>query len=109
VAITSCYGKVLKKKGRKRLPIIAFYSKIKDMTNSIWDYNIEELKKTKQGRLLILERMINYGPGGKKISLKEVKKNWSKLNLHPLARRLFELLIWGKYQSSQKNKKKSWI
>lgn len=35
----------------------------------IWDYDIKELKKTKSGRLLILERMINYGPDkGEKIS-----------------------------------------
>lgn len=63
----------------------------------IWDYDIKELRKTKSGRLLILERMINYGPTkGDQISLKEVKKNWSKLNLFPTRKRLFELLIWGK-------------
>lgn len=78
------------------------------MTNAIWDYDIKELKKTKEGRSLILERMINYGPGGEKINLKKVKKNWSRLNLHPLARRLCELLIWGKYQSLPKDKKSFW-
>lgn len=63
----------------------------------IWDYDIKELKKTESGRLLILERMINYGPDkGEKIKLSLVKKYWNKLDLHPLARRLFELLIWGK-------------
>ena len=62
----------------------------------IWDYNIEELKKTKSGRLLVLERMINYGPGDEKIKLSEVKKNWDKLHLDPLKRRLMELLIWDK-------------
>ena len=63
----------------------------------IWDYNIDELRKTASGRLLILERMINFGPDeGEKISLKKVKKNWNKLHLDPLKRRLFELLIWGK-------------
>lgn len=63
----------------------------------IWDYDINELKKTKSGRLLILERMINYGPDkGEKISLSEVKKNWNKLDLDPRKKRLFELLIWGK-------------
>jgi len=39
----------------------------------LWDYEEKELKKTKAGRILILERMINYGPAGKKISLSEVK------------------------------------
>lgn len=65
----------------------------------IWDYDINELKKTKSGRLLILERQINYGiyPSDKeKISLKEVKNHWEELNIEPLRRRLFELLIWGK-------------
>ena len=79
------------------------------MTKAIWDYDINELKKTKKRRILILERMINYGPGKNKIKLKEVKKNWRQLNLHPLARRLCELLIWGKYQSSPKSKKNFWI
>ncbi len=66
----------------------------------IWDYDINELKKTKSGRLLILERLINYGPTdkGDEISLSEVKKNWNRLkgNLFPLKKRLMELLIWGK-------------
>lgn len=65
----------------------------------IWDYDINKLKKTKSGRLLILERQINYGiyPSDKeKIDLKEVKKHWNELNLEPSRRRLLELLIWGK-------------
>jgi len=73
----------------------------------IWDYDIEELKKTKSGRLLILERKINYGPDGEKISLKEVEENWDKLNLFPDAKRLMEFLIWGKI--SPKSKKSFWI
>lgn len=79
----------------------------------IWDYDIKELKKTKSGRLLILERLINYGPTdkGDKISLKEVKNNWDliKDNLYPLNKMLMELLIWGKYQSSPKSKDLFWI
>lgn len=78
----------------------------------IWDYDINKLRKTKSGRLLILERMINYGPSkGEKIDLKEVRKNWDKLvpNLFENSRRLMELLIWGKYRSSPKNKKLFWV
>ncbi len=72
----------------------------------VWDYDIKELKKTKSGRLLLLERAINYGPDkGEKIRLSEVKKNWDKLQLFPLSKRLFELLIWGKYRSLIQNKK----
>jgi hypothetical protein len=63
----------------------------------MWDYDINELRKTKSGRLLILERMINYGPDeDEKIKLSEVKKNWDKLNLDPLKKQLFKLLIWRK-------------
>lgn len=63
----------------------------------IWDYDINKLKKTKSGRLLILERMVNYGPGkGEKISLPAVKENWNNLHLDSLKKRLMELLIWGR-------------
>lgn len=62
----------------------------------LWDYDRKKLEKTEQGRLKILERMINYGPGDEKIKLSEVKKNWDKLQLFPTRKRLFELLIWGK-------------
>ncbi len=46
---------------------------------NIWDYDINELKKTEKGRIFILERMINYGPGKEKIKLSLVKKYWDKL------------------------------
>ncbi|EKD84566.1 MAG: hypothetical protein ACD_38C00196G0006 [uncultured bacterium] len=65
----------------------------------IWDYDVNKLKKSKQGRLLILERQINYGiyPSDKeKINLNEVERCWRELNLEPQRKRLFELLIWGK-------------
>ncbi len=78
------------------------------MPSYIWDYDIEELKKTKSGRLLILERKINYGPDGEKINLEEVKESWDKLNLFKLQKRLLELLIWGKY-SSPESRKSFWI
>ncbi|OGK40169.1 hypothetical protein A2954_06560 [Candidatus Roizmanbacteria bacterium RIFCSPLOWO2_01_FULL_37_12] len=70
---------------------------------NIWDYDIEELKKTEAGRIKILERMINYGPGKDKIKLSDVKKYWDKLDLYEPQRRLLEYMIWGKY-SSRKNK-----
>ncbi|OGH19273.1 MAG: hypothetical protein A3F31_03070 [Candidatus Levybacteria bacterium RIFCSPHIGHO2_12_FULL_38_12] len=76
----------------------------------IWDYDINELKKTEGGRRIILERMINYGPDeGEKINLSEVKKNWDKLQLFTLQKRLLELLIWGKYISSRKSKTPFWM
>jgi len=76
----------------------------------LWDYDLDELKKSKSERakIFLLERMINYGPGEEKISLGKVKKYWSKLNIFKPQRRLLELLIWGKYQSSAQNKKQFW-
>jgi len=62
----------------------------------IWDYREKDLKKTAWGRRLILERMINYGPGKRKISLSAVKKNWKLLDIDPLRRNLLRYLIWGK-------------
>ncbi len=60
----------------------------------IWDYDIEELKKTEAGRLLILERLINFGPEeGEKIPLKEVRKNWDKLNIFPKKKKLLKLFL----------------
>ena len=54
----------------------------------VWDYDIETLKKSKRGRLLLLERQINYGvDGDEKIDLEEVKKNWDVLQIDPSRRR----------------------
>jgi len=40
----------------------------------LWDYDKKTLEKTERGRILILERMINYGPGkDEKIKLALVK------------------------------------
>lgn len=62
----------------------------------IWDYDVNKLKKTEAGRILILERQINYGVDkGEKIKLSLVKKYWNKLQLDPLRKKLFKLLIWG--------------
>lgn len=65
----------------------------------IWDYDRKELEKSEKGRLLILERQINYGiylSDKVKIKLSDVKKHWNELNLEPARRRLFKLLLWGK-------------
>jgi len=70
----------------------------------LWDYDRKELEKTEEGRIKILERMINYGPGKEKIKLSLVKKYWNKLDLYVPRKRLLELLIWGKIQSSPSRK-----
>ncbi len=72
----------------------------------LWDYDKQELSKKDMGKVKILERSINYGPDkGEKIKLSQVKRFWSKLSLFPNSKRLFELLIWGKYRSLPKIKK----
>lgn len=75
----------------------------------VWDYDEGELQKTEKGKILLLERMINYGPGKKKIKLSEVKKYWDKLDLFPPQRKLFELLLWDTTQSLPKIKKSFWM
>jgi hypothetical protein len=66
----------------------------------VWDYDRKELERTEAGRLLLLERLINFGPQGKeKIPLSEVRKNWRKLNVFPKRRKLLKLLIWGRTRS----------
>ncbi|MBI4059034.1 hypothetical protein HY404_02210 [Candidatus Microgenomates bacterium] len=62
----------------------------------LWDYNRKKLEQSEKGKILLLERMINYGPGKEKINLSQVKKNWKNLHLFPTRKRLLELLIWGK-------------
>lgn len=62
----------------------------------LWDYDKKVLQKSAKGKILLLERMINYGPGKEKIKLAEVKKHWKELHLFPLRKRFFESLLWGK-------------
>lgn len=65
----------------------------------LWDYDINEIKKSKSERakIFLLERQINYGLfRGEKVALAKIKKYWNKLNIEPKRRRLFEFLIWGK-------------
>lgn len=70
----------------------------------MWDFDINKLKKTEAGRIKILERMINYGPGDQKIKLSDVKKYWEKLDLYEPQKHLLELLIWKKCRSSHQPK-----
>ena len=74
------------------------------MSHYLWDYDEKELQKTEKGRIFILGRKINYGPGKEKIKLSEVKKYWNQLDLYEAPKHLMELLIWGKCQSSHQSK-----
>lgn len=64
-----------------------------------WDYDPNELKKTKEGKIKILERMINYGvylKDKEKIPLSQIKKHWEKLKIEPGRRKFLKFIIWGK-------------
>jgi hypothetical protein len=64
----------------------------------LWDYDEKVLKKSKKGRLLLLERMINYGvyPNSKeRIDISEIKKYWDKLQIDRDRKRFLHYLIWG--------------
>lgn len=64
----------------------------------LWDYDEKELEKTEEGRIKILERLINYGTSkkGEKIKLSLVKKYWDRLDLYEAQKHLLEYFIWGR-------------
>ena len=65
----------------------------------IWDYDKKQLEQTKEGRIKILELMINYGvylKDKQKIPIKQVKKYWTRLKLDPERCNYLKFLIWGK-------------
>ena len=72
----------------------------------LWDYDHDKLKKSKEGRIKILERMINYGPGKEKIKLSLVKKYWSKLDLYEPQRYLLSILLGKKWPFLTQSKNK---
>lgn len=64
----------------------------------VWDYDESELKKTEKGRILMLERMINYGvylKDKERLPLNLVKKYWNKLRIDVERRRFLKFVIWG--------------
>lgn len=66
---------------------------------NLWDYDKKELKKTEEGRIKMLERMINFGvylKDKEKIPMHEVKKYWDRLRLDLGRRNFLKFIIWGK-------------
>ena len=66
--------------------------------NNLWDYDKKELKKTEEGRVKILERLINFGvylKDKQRIPISDVKKYWSKLKLDPGRKSFLKFIIWG--------------
>ena len=64
--------------------------------SNLWDYDKKELDKTEEGRIKILERMINFGvylKDKEKIPLDDLKKYWKKLHIEPSRRHYLKFLI----------------
>jgi len=67
--------------------------------SNLWDYDKKELEKTEEGRIKILERLINFGVYFKdkeKIPVDQVKKYWKRLKLEPRRKNFLKFIIWGK-------------
>lgn len=62
----------------------------------VWDYQESKLAKSRWGRKLLLEHLINFSSPSRKIPLGEVKKRWKDLDIDRRKRSLLKLLIWGK-------------
>ena len=65
-----------------------------------WSVDIEQLKKHKeQYTIWHLEQMVNFGLGKEKINKKQLKKNWSKLDLDVKKKKYLSYLLWPAKQS----------
>ena len=65
-----------------------------------WTVDVKQLKKhKKQYTIWHLEQMVNFGLGKKKINKKQLKKNWSKLDLDIKKRKYLSFLLWPEKRS----------
>ena len=59
-----------------------------------WSVDEKELKKDKEKYAIWkLEQMVNFGLGGKKIKITELKKYWNKLKIDSARKRLLQILL----------------
>lgn len=71
-----------------------------------WSTDIKKLKENKEQYVLWkLQQMINFGLGNRKISQKELKKYWDKLEMDYYRRKFLELIIYGKENTDSVPKK----
>ncbi|OGH71920.1 MAG: hypothetical protein A2921_01025 [Candidatus Magasanikbacteria bacterium RIFCSPLOWO2_01_FULL_43_20b] len=60
-----------------------------------WSVDIKQLKThKKQYTIWHLEQMVNFGLGKEKIDKKQLKKNWSKLDLDIKKKKYLASLLW---------------
>lgn len=61
-----------------------------------WSTDIAKLKKNpKQYKIWKLEQMINFGLDNKKISKKDLKKNWGNITIDPARRKFLDFILWS--------------
>lgn len=71
-----------------------------------WSVDIKELKKDKeQYAIWRLEQMVNFGLGGERLNIIDLKKYWNKLHLDPNKKK-FLLYLMDKKQPYGKNNPK---
>ena len=59
-----------------------------------WSVDEKELKKDKEKYAIWkLEQMVNFGLGGKKLKITELKKYWNKLKIDTARKRLLQILL----------------
>lgn len=69
-----------------------------------WSVDLKQLKKNEQKYAIWkIEQMVNFGLGGKKISERELKKYWLKINIDPFRRKFLKLIINDKKNLKQKS------
>ena len=62
-----------------------------------WNIDTNNLKKNPEKyKIWKLEQSINFGLNGQKLNTNELKMYWSKLNIDPQRRKLFETWLWPK-------------
>lgn len=59
-----------------------------------WSINIKKLKKNNNKFIIWkLEQLINFGLGGEKIKLNELKKYWDIITIDPSKRKFLSLFL----------------
>ena len=62
-----------------------------------WSTDTKELKKDKKKYAIWrLEQLVNFGLGQEKLSKKDLKKNWSDLDLDAAKKKYLKILLWPK-------------
>jgi len=61
----------------------------------LWDYDRKTIKRTKHTIRWQLERMIDFGTGGKKIKRALLQKHFPFLRIDPKKREFLKFILWN--------------